>query len=107
MIDAVDDGFTFSHQGGDDQRGRCTQVGRHHGSTFQAVDAADDGVVAFDLDVGPETHQLVDVHEAVFEDGFANGRDAIGDTVDGHELRLHVGRKGRIGCSTQTHRVEP
>jgi hypothetical protein len=32
--------------------------------------------------------------------------DALGDAVDGHELRLHVGREGRIGRGAQAHRLE-
>src|SRR5690606_32792794 len=41
-------------------------------------------------------HQLVDVHEAVFEDPLVDGADALGDAVHGHELRLHVGGEAGV-----------
>src|SRR5574343_58493 len=106
VVNAVDQRFALGDQGGDDQRSRGAQVGGHHRRAFQAIDAADDGVVALDLDVGPEAHQFVDVHEAVFENRFADGRHAIGNAVDGHELRLHVGRESRIGRRAQADRLQ-
>src|SRR5574343_1401483 len=106
VVNAVDQRFALGDQGGDDQRSRGAQVGGHHGGAFQAIDAADDDVVALDLDVGPEAHQFVDVHEAVFENRLADGRHAIGNAVEGHELRLHVGREGRVRRRAQADRLQ-
>ena len=48
--------------------------------------------------------QLVDVHEAVFEDRLDHGTGAFGNGVERDELRLHVGRKRRVRSSTHVHR---
>jgi hypothetical protein len=91
------------HQAGDDQARRGAQVGRHHGRALQPVHALHHRGVAVDADVGAEALQLDRVHEAVLEDGLADHRHALGDRVERHELRLHVGREGRIGRGAQAH----
>ena len=106
MVDAVDQCLPFGDQTGDNQRGRGAQIGGHDGRPFQPLDAAHDGVVAFDLNIGAQAHQFVDVHETVFEDRFTNGGHAVGNAVDGHELGLHVGRESRIRRSTQADRFQ-
>jgi hypothetical protein len=71
------------------------------------VDPGDHRVTGVDADVGAEADQFDGVHEAVFENRFANHRRSLGDAVDGHELRLHVGRECRIGRRAQAHRLQP
>ncbi len=43
-----------------------------------------------------QAQQLVDVHEAVLEDRLGDRRRAVGDAVERHQLRLHVGRERRV-----------
>ncbi len=76
-------------------RGRA-QVGRHHGRARQPRHALDDRRVAFDLDRRAEAAQFLHVHEAVLEDRLGDAVRAVGDAVERHELRLHVGRERRI-----------
>jgi hypothetical protein len=70
-------------------------------------DAGDEGRVAVDLDVGTEADQFHGVHEAVFENRFAHHGGALGDRVDGHELGLHVGGKGRVGRGADADGSQP
>ena len=53
------------------------------------------GAVAIEPDLCAEAGKLLDVHEPVFEDGFANARGAVRPGHEGHELRLQVGGKAR------------
>ena len=46
------------------------------------------------------------MHETVFEDGLTDGRHTIGNTVDGHELGLHVGRKRGVRRRPQADGLE-
>jgi hypothetical protein len=46
------------------------------------------------------------VHEAVFENCLADGGNAFRHGIDRHELRLHVGREGRVWRRPQTHRFQ-
>jgi hypothetical protein len=62
--------------------------------------------VAVHLDVRAQAHQLVDVHEAVLEDRLGDACRAVGDAVHGHELRLHVGREGRVLAGAKAHRLQ-
>ena len=68
--------------------------------------AAHDGIAAFDLDIGTQALQFVGVHEAVFEDGFADRRNTVGDGIDGHELGLHVSRESRVRCRAQADSLQ-
>jgi hypothetical protein len=43
-----------------------------------------------------QAHHLVDVHEAVLEDGLGHHAGAFGHQVQRHELGLHIGGKARI-----------
>ena len=90
------DRLALGDQAGDHQARRRAQVGRHHGRARELVDALHDRDVAVDLDLRAQAHQLVDVHEAVLEDRLGDRRRAVGDAVEHHELRLHVGRERRV-----------
>ena len=59
-------------------------------------DAAHDCGISRGLDVRPETHELERVHETILEDRLGDYRRAIGNGVERHELRLHVGREARV-----------
>ena len=59
-----------------------------------------------DLDVGAQTHQLVDVHEAVFKNGFGYFGRALRHGVERHELGLHVGRKTGVFGGAEILRPE-
>ncbi|MNY40234.1 hypothetical protein D3C86_1749610 [compost metagenome] len=96
MVDAVDHGLARRHQAGNDQTRRGTQVGGHDGRTRQALHALDQRHLAVDLDLRAQAHQLVDMHEAVLEDGFGDLHRAIGNDIQRHELGLHVGRETRV-----------
>ena len=74
VVDAVDHRLALGHQAGDDQAGRGAQVGRHDGRALQPLDAAHDGGIALDRDVGAEALQLERVHEAILEDGLGDRR---------------------------------
>src|SRR5580692_2721365 len=65
VIDAIDDRLPFRRKAGNDERNRGAQVGRHHWRAAQALDAADHGGVAVELDVRAEAGELLHVHEAV------------------------------------------
>ncbi len=47
------------------------------------------------------------MHEAVLEDRLGDGAGTLGNRVHGGELRLHIGRKGRIGSGGDVHRARP
>ena len=106
MVDAVDEGFALRHQAGDDEAGGGAQVGGHHRGAVELGHALDHGGVAVDPDVGAEADQFDGMHETVLEDGLADHGGAFGDGVDGHELRLHVGREGRIGRGADRDRAQ-
>ncbi len=80
---------------GQDQRGAGAQIGRHHRRPGELSDPLDGGAVPLDDDVGAEAQQFGDVHEAVLEDILADHAGAVGQTHQGHELGLHVGRESR------------
>jgi len=61
---------------------------------------------AVDLDVCAQAHQLVDVHEAVFKNGFGHLRCALGNRVQHHELRLHVGGEAWVFGGAEVLRLE-
>ncbi len=107
MVNALDQGLPLRHQAGDDQAGRCAQVGGHHRSTIELRPARDESRIAVDLDVGAEPDQFHRVHETIFENRFAHHCGTVGDGVDRHELGLHVGREGRVGRRADAHRREP
>src|SRR5690606_39241044 len=73
------------------ERYRCAKVGRHHGRTLQRLDTRDRRGVALELDIGAEPRQLLYVHEAVFEDRFADDARPRSPGQQRHELRLQVG----------------
>src|SRR5690606_23886581 len=77
VVDAVDGGFALSGETGDDERDRGAQIGGHHLRALEQGDAGDGCDLAVDVDVGTETSELGDVHEPVFEDGFADLRDTV------------------------------
>ena len=65
------------------------------GAPLQALDAADHGRVAVELDMRAEAGELLHVHETVLEDGLLDARDAFRARHQRHELRLQVGREPR------------
>src|SRR5271154_7598931 len=69
MVDAIDDRLPLRDKAGDDKRNRSAQIGRHHRRAAQALDAADHGRVALELDVCAETGKLLHVHKTVLENG--------------------------------------
>ena len=58
--------------------------------------AVDDRGVALEADLRAHAPHLQHVHEAVLEDRLDDRADAVGDRVQRGELRLHVGREGRV-----------
>ena len=92
---------------GDDQPRRRAQVGRHHGRARELVDALHDRDAAVDVDLRAQAQQLVDVHEAVLEDRLGDRRRAVGDAVERHQLRLHVGRERRVLAGANADRARP
>src|SRR5258708_3076595 len=95
VIDAIDDRLPFRRNTRDDERNRGAQVGRHHRRAAQALDAADYGRVALELDLRAEAGELLHVHETVLEDRLLDARDALRAGHQRHELRLQVGRESR------------
>src|SRR6185369_11289755 len=67
MIDAVDHGLAFGGKSRDDERYRCTQVGRHHRSALQSLDALDRGGIAVELNLRAKPRQFLHVHKTVLE----------------------------------------
>ena len=59
--------------------------------------SVDYGCIALDFDLGPHASEFLCVHEAIFKNGLRYGRSTVSNGIQGHELRLHVGRKRRIG----------
>ena len=87
----------------DDQRDRGAQVRRHHRRALQPLRALHQRDVAVEPDVRSQPRQFLHMHEAVLEDGLADPGAALGDAVDGHELRLHVGREGGVLAGAEAH----
>src|SRR5262245_25696029 len=105
MIDAVQHRLAMGGQSSDDQRDRGPQIGGHHLGSGQLIDAADERSVAVQRDVGPQPRQLLHMHEAVLEDGLANGRYAPRPGHQRHELSLEIGREARIGLRVDVYRI--
>src|SRR5260221_8955422 len=61
VIDAIDDRLPFRRKTCDDERNGGAEVGRHHGRAAQALDAADHGRVAVELDLRAEAGELLDM----------------------------------------------
>ena len=97
MVDPIDGRLAFGREARDDEARRGAQVGRHDGRALQLADAAHDRGVARDLDVGAKPLHLQGVHETVLENGLGDHGGALRDRVERHQLRLHVGRKPRVG----------
>ena len=68
------------------------------GAPTSASTPLHDRRVAFDGDIGAQPMQLLHVHEPVLEDRLGDAADAVGDAVERHELRLHVGGKPGYGA---------
>ena len=82
-----------------DQACRRAQISRHDRRTFETLDAGDNGGIAFDQNLRAHAVHLVDVHEAILENGLDHRAGAFGNGVQRNELRLHVGRKRGVWCS--------
>jgi hypothetical protein len=61
------------------------------------------------LEGDARTHavDLVDVHEAVLEDGLRDAARALGDGIERQHLRLHVRGESRIGRRADVHGAGP
>src|SRR5712691_6465131 len=104
VVDAIDDGFAFRDQSGQDQGRGSAQIGSLHGGRAQRCFPAHDGAAAFDLDIGPHAHQFQNVHETVLENIFDDDRRSLGLRSQRHVLGLHVSGKSRVlfGCDVRS-----
>src|SRR3954452_909099 len=93
MIDAIDHGFAFRGEPGNDQGHRGAQIGRHHRRAAQLGNALDGGGFAIQMDAGPEPRQLLHMHEAVFEYRLRDVRGALGARHQCHQLGLKICRE--------------
>ena len=59
-----------------------------------------------DLDIGPHSAQLGDVHVAILEDRLLEETLALGDGQHRHELRLHVGREAGVRRGRYRQRLQ-
>ena len=105
MIDTVNQRLALRHQSGNDQTGRCAQIRRHHIGAIQTRNARNRGGIPIDFDVCAQPDQFSGVHKAVFKDRFADEGGALGNAVERHELRLHVGRESRVRVGTHINRL--
>ena len=69
------------------------------GAPESSLRAANDGSIAFQLDLGSHAVQFLRMHKAVLEDRFSDDADAISDRHENHHLGLQIGWKSRIGQS--------
>src|SRR5882724_4003733 len=106
MVDTVNHRLAFGNQSGEDQARRSAQIGGHDSGSLQGIHPVHDRRIAFHLDVGPQTAQLLHMHETIFEDRFRNHRSTLRHAVERHELCLHVGGKGRIRRGAQAYGLE-
>ena len=53
--------------------------------------------VAIQRNLGAEPSHFLNMHEAVFKNRLRDAAGTFGDGIHGEKLRLHVGRKARIG----------
>src|SRR5258706_15401376 len=97
MVDALDERLAVGDQPRDHQARRSAQIGGHHGRAREPLDSVHPRRIALDLDLSPEAAKLLNVHEAVLENGLGHAGRALGDGVERDELRLHVRRESRIG----------
>ena len=72
-------------------------VGRLHGGPGEPCPAAHQRVMTIGPHVGTEPRDLVDEPEPRLEQVLRDHRRAVGDGVQGDELRLQVGREARVG----------
>ena len=106
MVNAVDLGGSLRGEAGNDQRRRSAQIAGHDRCAAQAFAAFDDGVGAFDGDVGPEARQFAHVHETRFKNALGNDTQARRQGHQHHHLRLGVGRKTGVGQGGHVHRFQ-
>ncbi len=59
--------------------------------------APDQSRVSGDFDFGPQTHEFLGMHEAIFKNGLRDQAGPLGHAHQGHELGLHVCGKSGIG----------
>ena len=75
-------------------------------ATVQRRHTGHDRGISIDPDIRSQPDQLDRVHEAVFENRFANHGRTVRDAIDRHELRLHIGRESGIRSRSQTDRFQ-
>src|SRR5689334_2969047 len=78
VIDTVDDGLTAGYESCEHQGGGGAQVGGEHGRGTERALAAHYGAATFDADVRTHSHELLGVHEAVFENVFRDDGSSLG-----------------------------
>ena len=96
MIDAVDQGFAFRRQSGQDQRGRGPKVRGDQLRAGQTGRAMNVHAVAVDSHLRAQAHQFGGMHEAILEDRLGDHRIAFGLRHERHVLSLHVGRESGV-----------
>lgn len=57
-------------------------------------------------DIRAHAHQFLNMHEAVFKNGFVDHAGTVGQTEQSHELSLHVGGKTGVGTGTDIHAAQ-
>ena len=105
MIDAVHFRDAIGLEAGEDERGACAEVARHHGRAAQAFHAFDGRRVAVERDVRAHALQLADVHVALRKNRLADDADAARAAQQRAHLRLHVGRESGVGLGGEAQRL--
>src|SRR5262245_1851434 len=72
MVDAMQHGFALGREGGDHQRHRGPEIGRHDLGAGEAGNAPHFRRIAMEMDIGTQSRKLLNMHETVFEDCLAN-----------------------------------
>ena len=103
MVDTQHFGFALRHQARQNQTGGGAQVGGHYRRTVEFFHTAHNCGIAFHFNIRPHALQFLHMHKAIFKYGFNNGAGALGDCIQGHKLRLHVGGKRRVRRGTHAY----
>ena len=97
MVEALDPRLALGDQRGEDQGGGGAEVGRHHRRTGKWAVAVNRGRGAIDGDLGAHALEFGGVHEAGRVDFLGHRAASVDEELQGHELRLQVGREAWIG----------
>lgn len=99
VVDALDDGLSFSCEACEDEGSAGTEVGGHDWGAVEFFDAVDDGAGALDGDLSAHAFEFGDVHEAVWINAFGDDAEAWGEGHEGGDLGLEVGGEAWEGKS--------